>query len=810
VIQSAVDLVRVDLAVSDARGHPVVDLEAADFEILEDGRRQTVTHCQYVVLAPARAVAAGGAAGPARPEDVRRAIALLVDADRAFPTIAQALTRFVDEQIGPDDLAAVVTTRDGARILQPFTSDKRLLRAAISALADRPVQARESAMEAIGCEGLPPDVIDDCERTRELGMQHRLDRRLLGRLDGIESVLQALQALPGRKSLVLFSSLLNTSQRWGGNTDDREDWVQSLADLANRAGVVVYTLGASSLPDMVAAKLPREMSRWTDTLKRLARETGGLFVDSGPAALVRAVAEDQSGYYLLGYTPDESFLRRRHHQIRVEVKRRDLVVRTRARYYVPAERARAAAPSVDPAWLAATSPFAQTGLALVPAADFTADAKERTVQCAFRVAPAGLSFVERPDGTTGLELEVLTVAFSAGGIASRATTHKPLLRLAAEQAEVVRRDGLELSGTVDIPGPGVYRVQVVVKDAASGRVGSLSQVVETHAVSHAATTAPAAPVPDYLVPIAVARAGDPRLAVAAVLDGPAKRIANHAESLRVDARCPQACRRAGILLHTEAAFLNAQLGRRDLERAHFAAADALARTTAGDHAAVGEEFERTWRLAVARRHQEWAEPDRAFPIYNAVLKRHPDDPEALVARGTLAELLTTGYQDARVRGPLFTADAAQRDYERALALRPDFAEARLRLGRVLGIRGRSKATRAADARRELRRVLDEDPTADIRAYAHLFLGQVEETESRLPAAMDEYRAALNVDPRLQPAQLALSRALQKAGRPDEAGAVLLEGLRATRDGVHGWYGYHTDALQSYEASMDRLWKEARE
>ena len=818
VVQSGVDLVPVDVVVTSAAGHPVVDLEAANFEIFEDGRRQTVTHCQYIALDASPAVVGNTPPTiprPLRPEDVRRVMALLVDADRAFPATAQLLARFVDDEIRPDDLAAVVTTRDGGRIVQPFTADKHLLHAAIDVLAERPIPAPESWTQAIGCVGLPADVRDDCQKMEEQSIQHRVDRRLQRRTDGIESVLQALQALPGRKSLVLFSSLLNTSQigLWSTDArlrgvDDREEWVQSLADLANRSGVVIYTLGLPPAPDRLAATMSREMSRGTDMLKLLARETGGIFVDSGPAALMQAVVQDQRGYYLLGYTPDASFLRRKHHQIRVEVSRPDLVVRTRARYYVPEERTTSvAATSVDTAWLAMTSAFAQTELSLVPA-DFTADTRGRTVHCAFRVGADGLSFVGHPDGSTNLELQVFTVAFTPGGIALRATAHKPSLRLAVEQAETARRDGLELSGTVGVPGPGTYRVHVVVKDTASGRVGSLNQVVDVRAIPKGTT---AASPTDHLTPIALARGGDPRLAVSAVLDGPPKRIAQAAARLLEDARCPQACRQAGVLLHTEAAFINKQLGRTDLEKAHFAAADALARKTAGDReAAVADEFERTWRLAVARRHQEWAEPERALQIYDAVLKQYPNDPDVLLARGTLVELLVTGYQAARMRS-LLPADDAQRDYERALAIRPDFAEARLRLGRLLGIAGRSKETRAADARRELRRVLDEGPSALIRAYAHLFLGQVEEKESLLPAAIEEYRAALSVDPRLQPAQLALSRALQKAGRLEEAAAVLLEGLRTTRDGdVHGWYGYHTTSLQSYRASMDRLWQEIHE
>ena len=50
VIRLGVDLVRVDATVTDDRGRHVPDLTAGDFEVLQDGKPQTISLVNYVSL----------------------------------------------------------------------------------------------------------------------------------------------------------------------------------------------------------------------------------------------------------------------------------------------------------------------------------------------------------------------------------------------------------------------------------------------------------------------------------------------------------------------------------------------------------------------------------------------------------------------------------------------------------------------------------------------------------------------------------------------------------------------------------------
>src|SRR5205085_5269462 len=70
-----------------------------------------------------------------RPEQVRRTIALVVDdlglSFESMYFVRKSLKKFVDEQVQPGDLVAVIRTGAGIGALQQFTTDKRLLHAAI-------------------------------------------------------------------------------------------------------------------------------------------------------------------------------------------------------------------------------------------------------------------------------------------------------------------------------------------------------------------------------------------------------------------------------------------------------------------------------------------------------------------------------------------------------------------------------------------------------------------------------------------------------------------------------------------------------
>jgi tetratricopeptide (TPR) repeat protein len=104
---------------------------------------------------------------------------------------------------------------------------------------------------------------------------------------------------------------------------------------------------------------------------------------------------------------------------------------------------------------------------------------------------------------------------------------------------------------------------------------------------------------------------------------------------------------------------------------------------------------------------------------------------------------------------------AERAYDRAIALKPEHADACVNRGRLRHERGDLDGAEA-DYRRAL-------AVRSEHALAHFNLGVVMEDRGREPEALDAYRTALRCDPLLADAHFNLAGVLERSG--DVAGAV---------------------------------------
>src|SRR5919107_5893450 len=156
IFRTSADLVTIDAVVTDGDGGHVTDLTPADFEVTVAGKRQDLQQAIYIktadqprVLGAARTLNAAQQGEPTRPsparsraslalkntplapERVSRTIALVVDdlglSFRGTVDVRKALKRYIDTQMEPGDLVAIVRTAGGVGTLQQFTTDRRLL-----------------------------------------------------------------------------------------------------------------------------------------------------------------------------------------------------------------------------------------------------------------------------------------------------------------------------------------------------------------------------------------------------------------------------------------------------------------------------------------------------------------------------------------------------------------------------------------------------------------------------------------------------------------------------------------------------------
>ncbi|MEX2662635.1 MAG: VWA domain-containing protein, partial [Vicinamibacterales bacterium] len=152
--KAATELIRVDVSVLDRDRQPVRGLTAADFTIRENGQHQAVAAFAEITL-PDPEVFPSTWMREVAPDTVRnddvsehRLVVIVMDdamvpGDAQMIASAKTIGHSVIERLGPQDLAAVVFTRDG-RHAQNFTQDRVRLGAAVDAFTSGGYHPREA------------------------------------------------------------------------------------------------------------------------------------------------------------------------------------------------------------------------------------------------------------------------------------------------------------------------------------------------------------------------------------------------------------------------------------------------------------------------------------------------------------------------------------------------------------------------------------------------------------------------------------------------------------------------------------------
>ena len=180
--------------------------------------------------------------------------------------VRRALKKFVDEQIQPGDLVAIIRTSGGMGALQQFTADKRQLYAAVERVK----------WNSLGRSGIsafapmePPLPSKDLQAANEDLNRFREDVFAVGTLGAISYVVRGLQELPGRKSILLVSDGFRVYERNDLSKQYlAQDRLRRLIDQANRASVVIYTMNATGLQYFGLTAADSTYGRSSDQIER--------------------------------------------------------------------------------------------------------------------------------------------------------------------------------------------------------------------------------------------------------------------------------------------------------------------------------------------------------------------------------------------------------------------------------------------------------------------------------------------------------------------------------------------------------------
>jgi VWFA-related protein len=494
-----VDYVEVDAFVTDSQGRFVRDLKKEDFQVLEDRQPQTISAFTLVDIPIERAVRPLFADQPIDPDvktnaqafDGRVYILVLDDAHVQFqhtPSVKAAARRFIEQNLGANDLMAVVHVQGRAENSQEFTSSKRLLLAAVDKFlgkAERSatLERSQQAMNSAGSRRLGSPVEDPVEQKRAFDARATIEE--------LQAVADWFGSVRGRKKTILLVSegidydvddVFNKSEA-SMLIDRTRDLIRS----ATRSSVTIYAIDPrgltdlgdqsielGSLPPGGLGSLQNELRLQQNSLRTFAEETGGFAVintNSFAGAFDRIVLENSS-YYVLAYYPPNPKRDGKFHNIQVRVSRPGLTVRARRGYANP--NGKAVPASLNPASKitieahdALQSPLPISGVTMsVFAAPFKGTAPNASVLLGVEMRGKDL----RLDG--GDKIQITYFALDAKGKYRGGNSDTVMLNLRPETKAVVQRTGMRTLSRLQIP-PGRYQLRVAVNDLGTSAVGSV-------------------------------------------------------------------------------------------------------------------------------------------------------------------------------------------------------------------------------------------------------------------------------------------------------------------------------------------------
>lgn len=547
VVRISTDLIQVDVTVTDKNGKVVTGLTAADFELFENGERQPISNFAFISRMAGGAVANQSSqqpgAGPInspqqmRSSAVRNTISIVVDdLNMSFASIyyaRKALRRFVDQQMQPGDLVAIIRTGGGVGALQQFTSDKTLLHAAIERVRWNPLGA--SGINSLSSVSQNDTDISDRftrestnldeskQRTTVLHRDNVSDKKMTdydatrnareqedgfaaqASIGAVRYVISGMASLPGRKTMFLFTDGLqidsDSNKSAAGAVYEQ---LREVVDLANRSSVVVYTFdtkGMQSLTiqasdntyeiidghrDFKLRQRVRDFRNSQDGLAYFADQTGGkaLLNSNDINGGIQRALDEQAGYYLLAYQPDaETFdaEKRKFNKLEVKVKRPGLEVSYRSGFFNNAN------PDRSPPQLtverqianALVSPFIQNDIALSVNALYADDATDGGYLRSFlHIDAKSLKFTEDAEGWKKASFDVAAVTFGDNGVPSESKESKYTIKAKGATYETMLKRGFMYVLIMPVKKPGVYQYRVAVRDAETGKIGSASQIVD--------------------------------------------------------------------------------------------------------------------------------------------------------------------------------------------------------------------------------------------------------------------------------------------------------------------------------------------
>ncbi len=388
--RTGIDFVRVDVIVTDRQGHPVTDLRQEDFEVVEDGKPQTIETFRLVKIETDTPAPTSGRSiitradeeSAAADENSRIFVFFLDDYHVRLGSSMAArrhLVEFVQNQLRPNDLVAVMyplAPLDAVTLTRNHASVVRALEAFQGRKYD--YQPRNALEERYAL--YPTEVVARIRRQVSLSALEGLSVKLGSLREGRKAILLVSEGYTGllppqmRDEVAGVPGLGNTARGnpMAAENNPNEDRARFSADLdvqrelqdvfnaANRNNTAIYAVdprglstGEFDIADNISIRTSLDaLGATQDSLRVLAEETDGRAIvnRNDLAKGMQQIIRDSSYYYLVGYNSSQAPRDGKFHEIKVRVKRPGAQIRARKGYWAlnEGETARAAAVAAKP------------------------------------------------------------------------------------------------------------------------------------------------------------------------------------------------------------------------------------------------------------------------------------------------------------------------------------------------------------------------------------------------------------------------------------------------------------------------------
>lgn len=390
-------LVLLDVVVTSNKGEPVTGLKKPDFEVLEDGKPQTISTFEEHKGAPPTQVKL-----PPMPSNVYTNFPLVQTSDSVNVILLDALNTLTSDQvyvhkqmikyvktIPPHTRVAIFTLASRLRMLQGITTDSSLLLAAVnnSKSGPTPSPLRASTVESDADQGridflrkeaqgpASPDqtlaeaAVDPINSTRQFLNDTALfqtESRIGITLEAMQQLARYLADIPGRKNVIWLSGSFpagivpdsDLTDPFSGAASFQEE-IRKTTNLLTTAQISLYPIAAEGLTSDIAFQANnREITQrrgnlsMQDTLQesrkaaidldashasmeQLARDTGGeaIYNTNGLNDALARVVNNGTRYYSLGYSPTNANMDGKYRHIQVKLLTGKETVAYRRGYY---------------------------------------------------------------------------------------------------------------------------------------------------------------------------------------------------------------------------------------------------------------------------------------------------------------------------------------------------------------------------------------------------------------------------------------------------------------------------------------------